>query len=129
MLTSLDERLARRREIQRTYDEQLCSIGPSIVVPPRVDWNPETVSLYMFQADNRDDLIAHLVANGVEAKVHYPVPLHLQKPGHELGYRSGDLPVAESQATRLVTLPAHEYLTEPQVKMAMGVVEDALARR
>ena len=59
----------------------------------------------------------------------YPVPLHLQKPGHELGYGSGDLPVAESQADRLVTLPAHEYLSEPQVEMTMGVVEDALVGR
>ena len=129
MLTSLDERLARRREIQRMYDERLGALGPSIVVPPRADWNPETVSLYMFQGDNRDDLIAHLLANGVEAKVHYPVPLHLQKPGRELGYESGEMPIAESQANHLVTLPAHEYLTDPQVELAMGVLEDALVAR
>ena len=129
MLTSLDERLARRREIQRTYDEHLGALGPSIVVPPRPEWNPETVSLYMFEADNRDDLIARVVANGAKAKVYYPVPLHLQKPGQELRYGSGDLPVAESQENRLVTLPTHEQLTELQVKMAMGVVEYALARR
>jgi dTDP-4-amino-4,6-dideoxygalactose transaminase len=122
MLTSLDERLARRREVQSTYDERLGALGPSIVVPPRADWNPETVSLYMFEADDRDSLIAHLVANGVEAKVHYPVPLHLQKPGRELGYGPGDMPVAEAQAGRLITLPAHEYLTDEQVEFTCGVV-------
>ena len=122
MLTSLDERLERRREIQRTYDEQFGSLGPSIVVPPRVDWNPETVSLYMFQADDRDALVDHLFANGVEAKIHYPVPLHLQKPGRELGYGPGDMPAAEAQAERLVTLPAHEYLTDEQVQRAVDVV-------
>ncbi len=122
MLTSLDERLARRREIQATYDERLGAIGSSIVVPPRADWNPETVSLYMVQADDRDALVAHLVDNGVEAKVHYPVPLHLQKPGRELGYGPGDMPVAESQADRLVTLPAHEYLSDEQVARVAEVI-------
>ena len=122
MLTSLDERLIRRREIQRTYDERLEAIGPSIVVPPRADWNPETVSLYMIQADDRDALLANLVAHGVEAKVHYPLPLHLQRPGRDMGYRPGDIPVAEHQADRLVTLPAHEYLTDQQVEHVCGAV-------
>jgi dTDP-4-amino-4,6-dideoxygalactose transaminase len=122
MLTTLDERLARRREVQRTYDERLGALGPSIVVPPRAEWNPETVSLYMIQADDRDALVAHLVASGVEAKVHYPVPLHLQRPGRELGYGPGDMPVAEAQAERLVTLPAHEYLSDAQVARAVEVV-------
>ena len=70
----------------------------------------------------RPALVAHLVANGVEAKVHYPVPLHLQRPGRELGYGPGDMPVAEAQAERLVTLPAHEYLTDAQVARAVEVV-------
>lgn len=122
MLTSLDVRLARRREVQRIYDERLSALGSSIVVPPRADWNPETVSLYMFEADDRECLISHLVANGVEARVHYPVPLHLQKPGRALGYQRGDMPVAEAQADRLVTLPAHEYLSDEQVARAVDVV-------
>ena len=127
MLTSLNVRLARRREVQRIYDERLGALGSSIVVPPRAEWNPETVSLYMFEADDRDHLISHLVANGVEAKVHYPVPLHLQQPGRDLGYGPGDMPVAEAQADRLVTLPAHEYLTDEQVDRAIDVVSDFTA--
>ena len=54
------------------------------------------VSLCMFQADNRNDFMAYLVANGLEVKVHYPVPLHLQKPGRELGYGPDDMPDAEA---------------------------------
>lgn len=124
MLTSLDERLARRRQIQRTYDERLGALGPSIIVPPRADWNPETVSLYMIQADDRDALVSYLVANGIEAKVHYPVPLHLQRPGRDMGYGPGDMLVAEAQADRLVTLPAHEYLTDEQVECSFEAVAD-----
>ncbi len=35
MLLSLDDRLARQREIQRLYDERLKGLAPAVVVPPR----------------------------------------------------------------------------------------------
>ena len=127
MLTSLDERLTRRRKIQQIYDQRLSHLAPQITVPPRDLRNPETVSLYMIQSEERDKLVTHLVEAGVEAKVHYPIPLHLQKPGLEMGYFPGDLPVAESQAARILTLPAHEYLTDWQVETLCSVV-DAFSR-
>lgn len=126
MLTSLDERLERRRQIQRIYDERLGATGSSIVVPPRAEWNVEAVSLYMVQVINRDAVLARLALRGIEAKIHYPVPLHLQKPGRALGYRRGDLPVGEAQADRLITLPAHEYLTDEQVEHVCEATVDCL---
>ena len=116
MLASLDERLARRRSIQQIYDQRLARLAPEITVPPRDPRNPETVSLYMIQAADRDRLISHLVEADVEVKIHYPLPLHLQRPGREMGYEPGDLPRAEAQATQLLTLPAHEYLNDQQVE-------------
>jgi aminotransferase EvaB len=123
MLTSLDERLARRRAIQQKYDQQLVHLAPHITVPPRDPRNPETVSLYMIQASERDKLIAYLIEAGIEAKVHYPLPLHLQRPGLEMGYHAGDLPVAERQADWIVTLPAHEYLTDEQINHCCRSIE------
>ncbi len=117
MLTSLDERLARRRTIQQMYDQRLANMAPEITVPPRDQRNPETVSLYMIQSAKRDRLVTHLVEAGVEAKVHYPLPLHLQKPGVRMGYGPSDMPVAEWQARRILTLPAHEYLSDDQVDL------------
>ncbi len=122
MLRSLDERLARRREVQRTLDDALAGLDPAVVVPPRDPRNPETVSLYMLLAERRDALLAHLVVNGVEAKVHYPVPLHLQRAAADLGFGPGSMPVAEAQADGLVTLPAHEYLTDEQVEHTIATV-------
>jgi dTDP-4-amino-4,6-dideoxygalactose transaminase len=122
MLQSLDERLARRREVQRRLDEALGSLAPTVVIPPRNLRNRETVSLYMILAERRDALLAHLVANGVEAKVHYPLPLHLQQAAASLGYGPGSMPVAESQAEALITLPAHEYLSDEQVEREIAVL-------
>ena len=121
MLTSLDKRLARRREVQAHLDSELCDIA-GISVPKRLEQASETVSLYMIESDLRDDLLRHLASAGIEAKVHYPMPLHLQKPGRRLGYGDGDFPTAELQASRLVTLPSHEYLTDLQVRHTIETI-------
>lgn len=118
MLQTLDERLARRRNIQQTYDHAIQQIA-SLTVPPRDSRNRETVSLYMLLSEHRDSLVPYLEGMNVEAKIHYPVPLHLQQPGRELGYRKGSLPRAESQADFLFTLPAHEYLSDEQIVYAL----------
>lgn len=51
----------------------------------------------------------------MDAKVHYPIPLHLQPAARDLGYKRGDFPVAEAQAADIVTLPAHQFLTDSEV--------------
>jgi dTDP-4-amino-4,6-dideoxygalactose transaminase len=78
----------------------------------------------MFEAEDRDRLLAHLVARGVEAKIHYPVPLHLQPAGRRLGYRAGDFPEAERQARRIITLPVHQHLSREQVDYMIEAVTD-----
>ncbi len=124
MLKTLDERLERRRRLQAIYDQRLSKLSRYLTVPPRNAGNLETVSLYMFLSDRRDELVAHLISLGIEAKVHYPTPLHLQKPGLKMGYKLGDLPVAETQASRLVTIPAHEYLSDTQIEFCMHAIEE-----
>ncbi len=113
MLQTLDERLAKRRDIQAGLDRAIQQ-NTDLTVPPRDPRNSETVSLYMLLSDKRDELLTYLDNEGIEAKIHYPVPLHLQRPGVALGYTKGRLPVAENQARKLVTVPAHEYLDEDQ---------------
>ena len=118
MLQTLDERLAKRRSIQQTYDQAIQQIA-HLRVPPRDPRNRETISLYMLLSEHRDSLVSYLQRKNVEAKIHYPVPLHLQQPGRKLGYRKGSLPRAESQADSIFTLPAHEYLSDEQIFYAL----------
>lgn len=121
MILDLPSRLHKRREIQKTLDSRLAEL-PGVTIPRRVPSHKETVSLYMILAERRDQLLKHLSEHGVEAKIHYPIPLHLQKPGLALGYSAGDMVVAESQANALVTLPAHEYLNGEQINHLVSAV-------
>ena len=91
-------------------------------VPKRLPNERHVFHLYMFEADDRDRLLAQLVEREIEAKIHYPVPLHLQPAGRRLGYKEGDFPVAERQAKRIITLPVHQHLSQSQVQFMIDSV-------
>lgn len=104
----------RRIEIGARIDKGLGDV-PGITVPPRPANRRNAFQLYMVRAEHRDDLMNYLIADGVEAKIHYPIPLHLQPAARELGYKKGDFPVAEAQAHDIITLPGHQFLTNDEI--------------
>jgi len=110
LLDQVEGWMVRRNEIADYLDTWLGYI-PGITVPPRLPERTHAFQLYMVRAQRRDELVTHLTKHGIEAKVHYPVPLHLQPPGRALGYHVGDFPMAEQQAKELLTLPCHSWLT------------------
>ncbi len=112
---------ARIRNAQ-ALDAGLAPLAPRVRIPERRARERHVFHLYMFEADDRDRLLAHLGARGVEAKIHYPVPLHLQPAGRRLGYAAGDFPEAERQAGRIITLPVHQHLNPEQVEYMIEAV-------
>jgi len=104
-----------RNKNANILDEGLKKLADYIKVPPRPAGKRETFSLYMAHFKNRDALMKYLVEQGIEAKIHYPVPLHLQKAAENLGYKRGDFPISEEYAEEIMTLPAHQYLTGEQM--------------
>mgnify|MGYP001581089274 FL=1 len=64
-----------------------------------------------------------MLDRGVDVKVHYPRPMHLQTVGQHLGYKPGDLPVAERHAQTILTLPMHEFLTDDDLGYVIEQIE------
>ena len=123
LLDRVDPWNDRRNEIAKRIDRGLKEV-PEVSIPPRPPNKRGTYQLYIVRARRRDELVAHLSERGVEAKVHYPIPLHLQKPGRALGYNQGDFPVAEAQAGDIVSLPAHPFLSDEEVDYVVSCVRD-----
>ena len=113
VLKGLDEVTERRIANAKHYDALLKGIK-GIEVPERKANVRHVYHLYQIFAEDRDSLQAFLGKNGIEAKVHYPKPLHLQ-PAMKNRYIDGDFPVAEWQSKRILTLPIHQHLTEAQI--------------
>jgi len=64
----------------------------------------------------RDLLMNELKLNGIETKIHYPVPLHLQECSKDLGYKLGDLPNVEKFAKTMISLPIYPLLEEKEIE-------------
>jgi dTDP-4-amino-4,6-dideoxygalactose transaminase len=69
---------------------------------------------------HRTDFLNFCEKNLIEAKVHYPLPLHLQKAAEPLGYKLGDFPVAEQQANEVLTIPAHQHVSVEQLEFIIS---------
>lgn len=115
VLDTVDRLNDARIENARLLDEGLRGLSAHIRIPRRPAGVREVYQLYLARASRRDELVAYLQARGVEARVHYPIPIHLQKAAEGLGYKRGDFPVCEAQAGDVITLPAHQYITPEQI--------------
>ncbi len=105
------------------YDKALREI-PQVHVPTRRPGVKYVYHLYIIQVEQRDALLKHLNDAGIEAKVHYPIPLHLQNCCKNLGYKLGDFPVAEAQAKKIITLPAHQHLSRKQIDFTINKIKE-----
>lgn len=105
------------------YDSFLGNVS-GVIVPPRSLSKRQVYHTYVIQVERREKLIKFLAENGVETKVHYPVPIHFQKPYVEFGYgyKKGDFPKCESQAERILSLPIHQYLTKGQIYYTANLI-------
>ncbi len=114
------KRLREAVEARRRHAARYRSLISSAVTCPRDDRSGEysAYHLFMIQCDARDALQKFLAGRGIDTKIHYPTPIHLQPCSASLGGRPGDHPVAEAQAQRILSLPIHEYLSDEQIDYA-----------
>ena len=75
----------------------------------------EVFHLYQINVRKRDKLREFLLKNNVDAKVHYPTPVHLQPASRFLKYKNGDFPNAERIAKTTLSLPVHEFIKEKEI--------------
>lgn len=129
VLDTVNESVTRRHELASRLDAKLGMLAPNVVLPPRPAEYRETFSLYMVCCERRDELLRYLQARNIEAKIHYPVPLHLQPAAASLGYRPGSLPRTEWQAARIVTLPMHQFLDHAQIDFMADTIRAFYAQQ
>ena len=60
-------------------------------------------------------MMQYLKENGVDTRVHYPIPIHLQNAAKELGYKNGDFPNTEIFSKTMISLPIYPELTDEEV--------------
>lgn len=126
----IDEILARRKQVEGTYNEVMQSfegIKPPYIADgiSEVHWMVYVVHLgKRFTASARSQLIEDLDDEAVEVAA-YCRPLHQQFHYAGYGYARGQLPDTERIADRSLALPLHGSLSEDEVRFVVGTLKDA----
>jgi dTDP-4-amino-4,6-dideoxygalactose transaminase len=105
------------------YDNRLAALAPNILLPPRGSNVRQVYHTYVIRARRRDELKQYLFDNGIDVKVHYPIPIHLQKCSTHLGHKRGDFPVTEEHCATILTLPVHQAMTRDQLEYVVEMIE------
>jgi len=129
VLNNLVEFTEKRRAIAHGYDTAFADLAEYIDVPVRRENVYHVYHIYVIRVKYRDQLLKYLLANGIEAKIHYPIPMHLQPAAKHLGYKKGDFPVAEKHGEVVITLPAHPYLTDEEIEYTIDKVRNFYASK
>jgi dTDP-4-amino-4,6-dideoxygalactose transaminase len=70
----------------------------------------------------RDFIQQQLKEQGISSVIYYPVPLHLQEALKFLGYKEGDLPVAEQVSKEVLSLPIYPELDEMDIHLTSEII-------
>ena len=106
----------------KKLDNELSKI-PQIKVPVRTKEMRIVYHLYIVFAEKRDELLEFCLNRGIEAKIHYPIPMYKQKA---LGnhYNSMKFPVTDHQAQRIISFPCDQHLDNSQLDEITNSVKD-----
>ena len=108
---------------RRAADFYMKNIDNKLVKLPVVPSNMNPVwHLFVVHCKERDRLLDYLSKNGVSAGMHYPIPVHLQKQMECYDYSQGDFPNSEYNASRCVSLPMFESITDEQLQHVVDVL-------
>jgi dTDP-4-amino-4,6-dideoxygalactose transaminase len=106
-LAAFPEELIARNKVAKNYEQALAGKYKTPMVPSGYlsSW-----AQYTIITQDRDATMAEYKAKGIPTMIYYATCLHQQKAFAYLGYKEGDLPVAEKLSKQVVSLPMHPYM-------------------
>ena len=114
-----------RREHAKHYNEGFRGLD-DVVTPTEADYARHIYHVYAIRVQGRDGIIRQLEDKGIGYGVHYPIPIHLQQAYAGLGYKRGALPVSETIAGEILSLPMYPELEEDQIDFVIETLTEAV---
>jgi dTDP-4-amino-4,6-dideoxygalactose transaminase len=120
-LRYLDSDNTVRMHLAAEYDKVLADLA--LEIPKRRKESTHVYHLYVTRFSKRDELQMFLKAHGVDALVHYPVPVHLQ-PAYKGRLRVSDsLLETERAAREVLSLPIYPGLNEFELRNVIKAIQ------
>ena len=126
-LRHLDEWNEERRRLAEYYKLLFKAEGlhEFITVPEESAGNVHIWHQYSVRVKGRrDELMAYLEEKGIQVRVYYPLPLHLQPCFGYLGYKAGDFPESEKLSHEVMALPIYPGLRQEEQEELVRAVKE-----
>lgn len=128
-LPHLDEWTAARQRNSALYRQHLTEAklaveGGPVTLPLELSDRRHIYNQFVIRCDQRNELAAHLKANGIGSEIYYPLSLHLQECFEGLGIREGDHPQSEQATSESLALPIYPELTSPMIERVVSCIGD-----
>ena len=118
-LPHLDGWNEQRRRAAASYNQALGSANQehdlSLLTPLEANDRRHVYHLYVIRSLDREGLRSHLNEQAIGTGIHYPLPVHLQKPFMEFGSGQGSLPVTERIVNEILSLPIYPEISQEQI--------------
>jgi dTDP-4-amino-4,6-dideoxygalactose transaminase len=131
-LARCDEMNLVREAISQRYTAAFKSLE-AVEVPPNLSDRSTSWHLYVLRLNldqlriDRNKFIQELAGRGVSTSVHF-IPLHLQPVyQRDYQYKPGDLPVAEREYHRSVSLPIYSGMRDDEIEYVIWAVSDVVS--
>jgi dTDP-4-amino-4,6-dideoxygalactose transaminase len=120
-LSSLPDFTSRRREIAAAYRTGLANPQVTVLSEPEEE-SAHVYHLFVVRCAARNELETHLQRCGVQTLIHYPIPIHLQKPCRSLPQDPGGLAFSCRHAATCISLPCHPQMQDGDVHRVIDAV-------
>ena len=118
--------ITNRRIFNSQYLDKKLSKLDQINIPQRKAKNSKTVyHLYQIRVKEQKKLTNYLKKKGVDAKIHYPIPIHKQKAYlNKFKRRYKDLNITDMVSKEIISLPVHEFVTKKDLDFMVNIIKD-----
>ncbi|MFG3442553.1 DegT/DnrJ/EryC1/StrS family aminotransferase [Nonomuraea sp. NPDC047897] len=124
-LGRLDDYIAARRTAAANYAEALA--GTDLVLPALAPGNDHVYYLYVVRHPRRDKIIERMRSFDISLNISYPWPVHTMTGFAHLGVPKGALPVTETLAEEIFSLPMYPSVLGTDQEKVIDALRETLA--
>lgn len=127
-LGSLEGWNAARRANAAIYTRYLEQARLPLQLPVQRSYATPVYLHYVIRVPRvREGLRTYLREQGIEAKVHYPIPNHLQRPLIEAAGAQGPFPAAERSCDEVLSLPCDPGMDDTRIRWVVDTIKQYFA--
>lgn len=117
-LNHLVEDTLERKKVAKYYIENIKH--PEIILPVVTDWDAHVFHIFTIRTQRRDELQQHLLDNGVQTLIHYPIPPHKQNCYKD--WNGLSLPITEEIHDQELSLPMSPIMAKEDLKLIVDLI-------